>query len=728
MKKKPAKNRKSMLWIIFTTWLIQYSEQQCQSFQDLCQSPEDDKECKLKTNPPLADCIELDLTNKSTDYKISGVNCTISSKGTIKIFNKNNDSSNIFIVSNCVFNGTDISIDLPINSETKIALSDNSKLDTSATIVNSQGDPGENGILCYSGCLSMSKIYGPVIPDYDFSKGDSPEIQGKLFKGTGLSTRFEKAGGRIFLRSKSISLKGNSKIMANAFLGDVDKVKGRLLRGGTGGAIFLAFSQVNIESTQISSDSTLINARGSKFLDDGSKESTESISKGIIGGGGRIYVKVIGSDPIPKDELFNFLSVSGYKRSEASKEPIVNPNAGTISFESTKEKFIQIKNDEPPSEKTISGQTIFLAYTKICETEYKKFSGFSLSLINSNVTELIEESTTLKWNSINSERSSYFLTSSQTQDSEGVSNFIDHDFKDQEQDVLIVQDKFIITEGSQFLVNFTQLSKIKITNTFQVDAESSVLLLDQTLIEVDVKNFIVSQNSMIASYTRNDQFSINRPAKGLIVHASSFELIENSIIKVDKLLIKPTSNFKLINSSIENLKSSCPSFNSAQNMDYIVQKCGSPQDDLLKRTCGSMIDEFFIKPKEIVQPSFVLFNVSTLDFADSMRAEDTRILNSQIEIQNMTFKNVGYLALIAKNLEIPEDMIIDSSASGCSTENPSAETLLAKYMKVCKVQGGSNLGRGTLGKAVNLELCKFLLPHRIGEANERIPIPVRVLF
>ena len=86
-------------------------------------------------------------------------------------------------------------------------------------------------------------------------------------------------------------------------------------------------------------------------------------------------------------------------------------------------------------------------------------------------------------------------------------------------------------------------------------------------------------------------------------------------------------------------------------MDYIVQKCGSPQDDLLKRTCGSMIDEFFIKPKEIVQPSFVLFNVSTLDFADSMRAEDTRILNSQIEIQNMTFKNVGYLALIAKNLE-----------------------------------------------------------------------------
>jgi hypothetical protein len=64
-----------------------------------------------------------------------------------------------------------------------------------------------------------------------------------------------------------------------------------------------------------------------------------------------------------------------------------------------------------------------------------------------------------------------------------------------------------------------------------------------------------------------------------------------------------------------------------------------------------------------------------------------------------------------------------ATAAGCPTIEPKIDSVLSKFISVCSVKGGSNVGRGTLGKDVDLQLCQFLIPI-VDEQYLKIPIPV----
>lgn len=78
--------------------------------------------------------------------------------------------------------------------------------------------------------------------------------------------------------------------------------------------------------------------------------------------------------------------------------------------------------------------------------------------------------------------------------------------------------------------------------------------------------------------------------------------------------------------------------------------------------------------------------------------------------KNFSVQKATYFYLYADNIKLNDSTTISASGAGCSTVIPKIDSNLSKYQKVCKVRGGSHIGRGTLGKGVNLELCKFLIP------------------
>jgi hypothetical protein len=67
-----------------------------------------------------------------------------------------------------------------------------------------------------------------------------------------------------------------------------------------------------------------------------------------------------------------------------------------------------------------------------------------------------------------------------------------------------------------------------------------------------------------------------------------------------------------------------------------------------------------------------------------------------------TIENGSYVMIYADKIKIGEDSVISGDFAGCNSESPKLDSMIGKYVKVCKVKGGSNIGRGSLGSDVNM--------------------------
>jgi hypothetical protein len=92
--------------------------------------------------------------------------------------------------------------------------------------------------------------------------------------------------------------------------------------------------------------------------------------------------------------------------------------------------------------------------------------------------------------------------------------------------------------------------------------------------------------------------------------------------------------------------------------------------------------------------------------------------------KNFQIDNASYVFMYADHITLDESSEVSASSSGCMTVIPKIESTLSKYLNVCKVRGGSHIGRGTLGKEVNLELCKFLIPDLVNSELNLLPVSV----
>jgi hypothetical protein len=82
--------------------------------------------------------------------------------------------------------------------------------------------------------------------------------------------------------------------------------------------------------------------------------------------------------------------------------------------------------------------------------------------------------------------------------------------------------------------------------------------------------------------------------------------------------------------------------------------------------------------------------------------------------------NGGYIFSYSKNLVTDESSIFNATQRGCSPNILSTNKVKSKYYKICKVNGGSGLGRGTLGMLINYNSCKFFMPSR--QKSELFPL------
>ena len=70
----------------------------------------------------------------------------------------------------------------------------------------------------------------------------------------------------------------------------------------------------------------------------------------------------------------------------------------------------------------------------------------------------------------------------------------------------------------------------------------------------------------------------------------------------------------------------------------------------------------------------------------------------------------GYIFAYSKLFNSSSDSILKASQRGCSPSLLTSNIQKSKYYKMCRVNGGSGLGRGSLGVKVNYGLCRFFLP------------------
>jgi hypothetical protein len=69
---------------------------------------------------------------------------------------------------------------------------------------------------------------------------------------------------------------------------------------------------------------------------------------------------------------------------------------------------------------------------------------------------------------------------------------------------------------------------------------------------------------------------------------------------------------------------------------------------------------------------------------------------------SITIDKVSYLMIRASRIFIDQNSEISANGAGCTSESPKIDSQIGKYVKVCKVKGGSNIGRGSLGTDINM--------------------------
>lgn len=194
------------------------------------------------------------------------------------------------------------------------------------------------------------------------------------------------------------------------------------------------------------------------------------------------------------------------------------------------------------------------------------------------------------------------------------------------------------------------------------------------------------------------------------IESSSLEINSSNIYADRIFLLQNNKNFNINDSFIGNYRGSCALDNNENEqfvpvIDKFVEECRL--DDAKSTDCEGVFQNMI---KSSI--SFIIINSK----------------NGDLNLQSSSINQSGTILLNSQNLTLDPKSTLSASESGCPSRQPEPNTSYSKYLKVCKVKGGSNLGRGTLGKDINLEICKFLIPAQIDHNLLTYPTPVNFVI
>ena len=665
--------------------------------------------CLLK--PRLDDLypsLNLGGTQKPNQtFTIYGEDCFI--KTSEKIFISQQTGNIKIILSNCTLYSTQISLDLIRpgamiggSQNTSILLANGSMISSTNTS-SYYGGRVPGSMYCYSGCSNPGYVYGdPILPVQSVTNGDNQNsrISSSHTLGSGAPNSeqyYSRGGGRIYLRANSITIDTTSAISANGFQGNsANFVQDQTNYGGTGGTIFITAItlKINLNSaTAYQQNKFLIQAEGSNFS--GLKDDY------VLGGGGRIYLYIFNlKNSSDRLDIQESISASGYGGMTTFDYNMANSGTIYINYVLNQTDYLIVKNSHPFNTTMKNRKGVVPTYFH--QSSPIASQNLTIQLNNSNYVQYLNEGETLVEVALIKTTNSIF-----SWNTNNGANSLQINLKS-----LSVNDNSII------MVNSTG------SNVFTVDGDAMISQNSTILLQ---QNMVFTFISQVFSLTENSTFQQDLAiyqAKSQLLSSLTVELVSQQIIisestiSVQKLNLSPQTSLSITSSIISNNGFySCPDQTLvSKEMDQFLQDCRLAMVNL---TCYQNYRNNFIGVTKQDPNSGPSSPSSQISFV--MINSTNKLLN----IANTKFNNVGYFLAYADTFTLDADSVISTSQTGCPTTNPTVKSDFPKFLKVCKVEGGSNIGRGSFGKDINVELCKYLMPMPQSTDLDLIPISVR---
>lgn len=539
--------------------------------------------------------------------------------------------------------------------------------------------------------MSSIKSYGSEVIPPDVSLLDGDLLTSTEYFGSGGSSKLGNqtyGGGRIYIRALLIQLDPTSKVTANAFNTN-DETSVSL--AGTGGVIMIAVKDIEYTGSGFS------NPYEAKFQALGGYLFKNS-STYAIGSGGRVFFEIMGDRSA--DEILGLAAVS-LEVLPCESTNCMGPS-GTVFFKRGDFRLLSV---------TSTGNS----------ANTNSFSCFTLV----NVTKNADQSKAMTF-TVGGPVNVLVASSKDSWDPK------------EYRCILYFQE-----------ISFKILSRVVALPDCGLK-EPSVLNSDPYLTEWRVNDIVNMTGGQLRvgsslkiesnSFVQGSYHSIGFAAINYLYHSSintvlylkaktmAFDGTSSIVLAVDVnkkvvsplLIIEPSSTFRL------------DSGYKVASIDRVVLNVSSIPEVMLAKVKfeGSA---FYCSPSQGFQHRADQLLVSYFNqdsFWQSANIEDNPnafnssfiAIGQSLVLDSCTASGFGYIGLGATHsVNVSTSSVMNVSASGCVARDLAISEIGSKYLKICKVLGGSNAGRGMLGSQKSFDSCKYVMSARRSKSLLYIP-------
>ena len=491
-------------------------------------------------------------------------------------------------------------------------------------------------------------------------------------------------GGRIYLRSATIKADNDSRILANGFY-TKDSTDAQL--AGTGGVIMIAANTMDIPKTesQLTPRNCIIQALGGFMF------KNTSISK--LGSGGRVYIELSNTNMTQKypEELVNVVAVG--QEGASCMNMSCYGTAGSL--------YVKIASEEDVIVYSAVANA-FVISTSIC---YTVLHGAELTnrdnpidlQIKNSVNAIMfgddlpkDEDTgncTLTFDTLSLLNNAGLLTLFNCGSPSLIAANPDpYAVYFKAESMYLVHSGMrvrspMIFSGSRLVMNDSAYIIMGGINFYY--PASQTILVSLSPIDMILSKQVAISSAPSAAHKRG------YPSTLIIEPKGSFSIIDSADIKAQRVIMNFTNidHQELTGINVIGSDYYCSSADLQPGVDHKTEK---------------LLSSFF---------SNTLFWREANIFNDQLSYNSSLIILARNLITSRSsFSKFGYIAIGTRGwLNLTSSAVLNASAAGCPARDLSISEIGSKYLKICKVLGGSNVGRGTLGSQKNFDNCKYVM-------------------
>lgn len=490
-------------------------------------------------------------------------------------------------------------------------------------------------------------------------------------------------GGRVYLRSFLLKADSDTRVLANALN---TKDPADVYLAGTGGVVMIAAGNIDLPETKdfLSPQSSLIQALGSYLF----KNNTV----GLLGSGGRVYIQIVDSDKsgVPVTDLPYSVAI-GLEGSPCETRLCFGV-AGTLFIKAGSSETALVYSSVSNSSEVVSN----LCYTVLDAASLDdRERPLDLKLTNLASTLVISDKLTK-----DKETGHCRLTLGSLSFQNGAKAVLlfDCGVKDPQS---LIPDAFPVDLKTDRL-NVIVGSLI---------VRSPLIILGPLFTLQERSSVVIGGNNFY--YPGAQTISLQVLTK--VVNLGSDSSISSSAIPTHKtgyqstLVVTPGESFNC--TGLFEIKAQRVLFNFTNIGDVSLTRlniigsdsyCSSAPASGLSHNTERLLSSYFANSS---------FWRETSIADDQFRFNSSLIVLAQnLTVDKSSWSRFGFIAVGTRGwLNLTSSTVLSANAAGCPARDLSISEIGSKYLKICKVLGGSNVGRGTLGSQKNFDNCKYVM-------------------